>query len=370
MRKVKKLLVLISIMLLAGIPGMVACSENTGNSGNTGFIVDNGTGDGSGTPAVSNLPVGNIEDALNKAIMYLQGVDPENAPDTGMFWMPDDKNHPDLVGGSTVTYSADSWEIDMNYPVVALENMVYDITVRGETSGWYWKGTVNAQGVVTETTPFAKITEEVSRQIAEDFVMNSPTYRFDGLPESFAYSESEILKSPYSRQFMYTFESRDAGYGNRADMMLAQVITPHTALITVVQGKVDDAVLDGKWDMLKQQEIETGTTSEQKGVSHETVGAMLADNAYEVPVSVAGEISMLGELLCPCFELTSGGESVQVFYGLMVENDGTGKPDVDMTGFANGDKVIVTGMLKGSGGTHYNKGDFWLEYIIPVNQED
>jgi len=78
----------------------------------------------------------------------------------------------------------------------------------------------------------------------------------------------------------------------------------------------------------------------------------------------SGKVGLLGELNCPCFELASGGRTVQVWYDLMVENDGTERPAVNGEGINNGDRVVVTGELKGEGGTHYSKGDFWATAIV------
>ena len=95
-----------------------------------------------------------------------------------------------------------------------------------------------------------------------------------------------------------------------------------------------------------------------------SAGELLADPVYDSEVTIYGTVGLLGELLCPCFELNSGGQSLQVWYGLMVENDGTERPTVDVSGIGNGDTVIVTGELKGAGGTHYSQGDFWLTGIV------
>ena len=95
-----------------------------------------------------------------------------------------------------------------------------------------------------------------------------------------------------------------------------------------------------------------------------TVAELLDDPVYDTEVKVFGTVSLLGELLCPCFHLTSGEATVSVWYDLMAENDGTMKPPVDVTGINNGDKVIVTGELKGEGGIHYSKGDFWASAIV------
>jgi hypothetical protein len=97
------------------------------------------------------------------------------------------------------------------------------------------------------------------------------------------------------------------------------------------------------------------------------VGELLGNPVRETAVSVQGKVGLLGELLCPCFQLTSCEESIQVWYGLMVENDGTELPEVSVEGIENGDEVVVTGVLKGYGGTHYSEGDFWAESIIKIN---
>ncbi len=102
---------------------------------------------------------------------------------------------------------------------------------------------------------------------------------------------------------------------------------------------------------------------EEKPEGTLTVAELLENPVYDTEVKIYGKVSLLGELFCPCFELTSGGQKVQVWYGLMVENDGTERPAVSVEGINNGDKVIVTGELKGEGGTHYNKSDFWASKI-------
>ncbi len=95
--------------------------------------------------------------------------------------------------------------------------------------------------------------KEESRRIAEDFIKSSATYVFDGSDLKFA----DLTYSP-GRGFVamtYEFVSRHAGYGDREGMVLAQVITPHTAVVVVEGGHVTSAVLDGSWNMMTQKEI-------------------------------------------------------------------------------------------------------------------
>ena len=98
-------------------------------------------------------------------------------------------------------------------------------------------------------------TIEESREIAENWIKNnSLTYVFDGHNLSLE-SEQELLKQKiYS--FIFSFESRSAGYGDRTDQMTAQVITPHTIEIIVDEGEVVIAVTDEIYDEIKDELIE------------------------------------------------------------------------------------------------------------------
>ncbi len=92
------------------------------------------------------------------------------------------------------------------------------------------------------------------------------------------------------------------------------------------------------------------------------VSELLEKPIYDTEVKIYGEVSLLGELFCPCFELTSGGGKVLVWYDLMVEDDGTERPDVGVEGIENGHQVIVTGKLK-TAGVHRSLNDFWASMI-------
>lgn len=95
-----------------------------------------------------------------------------------------------------------------------------------------------------------------SREIAKDYLLNSSTFRFDGIEDGVMLVETNTLKCPYCWEFVFEFQCRHAGYGNRTGQILAQVITPHTARIIVEQGRVTSAIMDGKWNMLEQRMIE------------------------------------------------------------------------------------------------------------------
>jgi len=96
-------------------------------------------------------------------------------------------------------------------------------------------------------------TEETAQQIAENFVRNSPTFVFDGIVDSLELMETLYPDIENAWQFVFRFDSRHAGYGDRTGQMLAQVITPHETAIMVESGKVKSAFIDEKWDMINQK---------------------------------------------------------------------------------------------------------------------
>lgn len=99
------------------------------------------------------------------------------------------------------------------------------------------------------------ISEEQSRQIAEDFVRNCPTFKFDGIADTLMLLETLYPETENTWKFAYSFESANVGYGDRTGQALDELITLHQAVITVQDGMVDRAVMDGSWDMIDQQLI-------------------------------------------------------------------------------------------------------------------
>ncbi len=203
---------------------------------------------------------------------------------------------------------------------------------------------------------------EDGREIAYDFVKNSPTFVFDGNDETLESTNAIEVSIPGTWTYVFRFDSSHAGYGDRTGQILAQVMTAHTVTVTIQKDEVVYACIDDDWDMIRQDMI----LHEVEPIEVLDIAQLLGDPAYGTRILIQGEVALLGELLCPCFELTSGGQTVDVWYGLMVENDGSEKPDVGIGSISNGDTVIVTGELKGAGGTHYSQGDFWASDITKV----
>jgi len=94
-----------------------------------------------------------------------------------------------------------------------------------------------------------------AEELAMEFVMSSPTFSFDGVPGSIEVVDIVAAES-YPVQYFITvaFECSHAGYGDRTGQALAQVITRHVMRVTVSDGRVLSAVIDGVWDEVNQRE--------------------------------------------------------------------------------------------------------------------
>lgn len=100
-------------------------------------------------------------------------------------------------------------------------------------------------------------TKEGNALTATNFVKNEATYKFDGIPETFKLTGTET-PCPYCWEFIFEYQSRNSGYGDREELVVAPVITNHTARIVMQKGAIQSAVLDNKWDMKSQKSIESG----------------------------------------------------------------------------------------------------------------
>jgi hypothetical protein len=86
--------------------------------------------------------------------------------------------------------------------------------------------------------------------MAKQFVMEDATFQFDGMVDTVTGSLDESTGIA-----TVEFTSRTAGYGNRSGLIVAEVLTPHTAVIRISDNQVISAVMDEKWDMLTKKEI-------------------------------------------------------------------------------------------------------------------
>lgn len=109
---------------------------------------------------------------------------------------------------------------------------------------------------------FDGLTKDESQKIIDftkQFIMSSPTFFYDGVPDSL---ELEIVSSDASNtEFLLEgkFKTLHTGYGNRENMDLPEDVTLHTILVSIVDEKIISAVIDNQWDELNQITCNTAT---------------------------------------------------------------------------------------------------------------
>jgi hypothetical protein len=117
-------------------------------------------------------------------------------------------------------------------------------------------------GAITFGAPVApadgQYTADNAITTARQFVNAENTFKFDGMTETLNVKMNKTVSSSVF-EIIAEFTSRHAGFGDRADKMVAQVLTPHRAVITVEKGAVASAIMDGQWDMIAQKTIDTQT---------------------------------------------------------------------------------------------------------------
>ncbi len=153
--------------------------------------------------------------------------------------------------------------------------------------------------------------------IAQEFIKSSPTFLFDGIPDTLSL-ELVAIRESFPEQYVIEgdFDSLHGGYGDRTDVMVIQVITPHKINLVVISEQVTSAIMDEKWDELNQLPW-TPTKGSDETVSHgrEAVDYVsLIDNLRANNATVIPE----GEIEQPFFSVTGfsiqvNGASVQVF---------------------------------------------------------
>ena len=109
-------------------------------------------------------------------------------------------------------------------------------------------GLIRIREKLQETIEFTRTLDESQvKDLAESWIREAPTCKYDGSGLVFVYYIQQE-SYPVRHVLTYKFTSSHAGYGDRSGNVTARVITEHTIITTIVDGKVDSAVIDGKWD--------------------------------------------------------------------------------------------------------------------------
>ncbi len=114
----------------------------------TGFQWE-GTVDASGQVTEQVAP-DDVRAVRNTALAYLSERYGEQAPPPGLTWA--EKRSTRLVwsGSGTYRYTAEDWVVQVYYPMMPPETVVYLVTVANRATGFHWEGQVDTAGGVTE----------------------------------------------------------------------------------------------------------------------------------------------------------------------------------------------------------------------------
>lgn len=179
--------------------------------------------------------------------------------------------------------------------------------------------------LLRDTNDTGLYTQAEAQVTAQDWVLNqSPTYTQDGM-DLVLVSDSVIVPDE-EYEFVFTFDSRAAGYGDRSDEMAAQVITPHEIRVTVSSGEVISAVTDGVYDEVRGTMI--GETIEPTTTTVEVYFMRVVDGQEsivaverEIPTTEAVGRSALEALLAgPTAVEEANGMSTAINEGVVLQS--------------------------------------------------
>lgn len=179
--------------------------------------------------------------------------------------------------------------------------------------------------VFQETEEPQLFTQEEAQQVAENWVeTTSPTYTFDGM--DLTLQDAQVVEPDTTYQFVFAFDSRAAGYGDRSDEMVAQVITPHEMEVVVSSGEVTSAVTDGVFDEMTGQMLEEPTELQTMTVDVYFVAVIngqeeIVSRQREIPQTEAvGRAAIEALLVGPTSEEMAEGLSTAINDGVILQD--------------------------------------------------
>jgi hypothetical protein len=113
-------------------------------------------------------------------------------------------------------------------------------------------GLIAIRDKLQETVEYTRTLDESQiKALAESWIREAPTYTYDGSGLVLVdYVQQESF--PVRHVLTYNFTSSHAGYGDRSGKVTAPVTTKHTIKITIIDGTIESAITDEKWDEIGQ----------------------------------------------------------------------------------------------------------------------
>jgi hypothetical protein len=189
--------------------------------------------------------------------------------------------------GQPVVADVGTLEVSLNE-----ENREKTVIVDPYYSEYMPEGLQKIDSALVELRAYAMSTSpEEAERIGRTWVETAPTYSFDGF--DLKLEDHEVLETfPEQHVLNYTFTSSHGGYGNRANRIVTEALTPHSIEVIVSEGEVMSAVIDGEWDEIAQKllEKETNNTGNESENTDNTTGASGAEgNTVEMKYRISEE---------------------------------------------------------------------------------
>jgi hypothetical protein len=202
------------------------------------------------------------EAAFDVGLTWLQTKYPDDAPGADMSWVAEDVQviGPDgepILGAAQKRMISDEWVADITWALVGRDFVIYDVTLRSPSLGWFWNGTVKAVGgQVSEEMGMQTMTVDLASELARQFVVASRTYMSSGISQTLALIATDTGECSYCWVFVFGFDSENSGYGDTVGQVVVQEMTRHQSVIIVESMEVVEATMDGRWNMITQEFLE------------------------------------------------------------------------------------------------------------------
>ncbi len=168
----------------------------------------------------------NAQQAFDVAVTWLHNAYPNEAPAADTTWSVEgmvpygSDGHP-LTGAARTRISSPDWVADVTWALLSREFILYDVTLRSPTLGWYWEGTVKAVGgMVSEETGMQVMSLDLASELARQFVVSCDTYMSSGISSTLVMSDAIQGDCTYCWTVTFEFTSKNSGYGDGAGQIV------------------------------------------------------------------------------------------------------------------------------------------------------
>lgn len=83
-------------------------------------------------------------------LAYVREYHPEQGPAENLVWIGERTTPPGIIGRETCQFISGDWAMTVEYAVVSPEKVVYAVELRNASTGYAWRGQVDAEGTVLE----------------------------------------------------------------------------------------------------------------------------------------------------------------------------------------------------------------------------